>query len=1836
MNRSGVALIIAISVLAALLLLALPFLFSQTSSIAGARAAAWDGVARRGADRAANLATALTVYATGLHRSPQLATNLGLAGQLPYAQLPQQIGDAIGPIRYPSYPDSAWRTVIDPGGTWTVTGPTTLPKLDGKDAAHGAIIEDESRRIDPNCLGERGWAIVLSRAGIQDPYSVSWSWTPGAGGNPPGSPYNLSSVGSWNQHKYGRLARALALWRPAYSRRYNRLEDLLGANPNEIVNATTGRRLGCTEIWPEHDPVTGMAIWPAPATSESIVEATRNAAEDDAAIKSADSDNAVNLNNRGRRVAALTQTELDRLRPLLTFLVPGQGRSGLIDLGTVVAKATYADASIVTDELSPQSMGVGQALRPNRVWIRRQDGTAANWFGDWLDAGDSIAFDAPPVVNINTIPADSAITRLYSPTSSPAGWPADPVLNPITTIGELPHLAWLDPRLGDGTENFERPPLGIQGFGIVAIEGAATARDGEGHATAERRRRTVMQAVPQERPFEAAWRTQGELEALLRTRQGSWVMAGPHPTNRIAAWGSVAGDMAALDNAGWLEPAPLCAFQRNPVVGFDWKVPFGLTAATTWEKILENGGTGTAAPSVTDGLSTADLRSSSGKVGALTAQGLHLDGSRRLAWDVDGSNGPLRFAANGNYKELSARHASMRFRLVTAPTQTVILMEARAQELGHDDGVDGIPDAHTVGQNLWRIEYRPGSQQLVLIIANAALPWTAADRTRLAIDGWLMGSDSDPAAEPDPRSLASGAAFAPADPSARVEFRYQVKGGLQTDRWYHLQAYCASDRPGLHGLILDGIVGRDATRAGVDMSLTGDHYTYPSLRLETAVAKTVITGSGSFAVPDLTLRYPVELNLADLLPERGLIRIDDEYFSYAFSSGTGGTGTLTGVQRARRINTDQAATEDTDGNGTLTTEDTNGNGVLDLGEDANGNTLLDTEDINGNGILDTTADARRWPVTQAHLAGAMVTPGWSQMLFTSGYWLHGGVHLSEPLPVAGLATGTALSSQLPDVDTDGEREFNNTVLSLVMDAVVGTWAPRGFVLITTPVGTARAYYTLSGGNTLTLDWGVAAGVRVISGEFDPTLAGNDKLQLRQVSLEVDGGIADGPERRFDAGGDPLSGSTTEPALQFIDESGLGRCEWIRYQQRIDLAGQGRFFLHDSGWPAPPATPAPLTQARGAMRTAYRSDGPWAATTTRVLPVQTHFNADRFEAGDVATVVTENVDNANGHFVPVQLVVRYACRDGYPATTAQSGPRYDTVNEWFALTHAVPITVPDPNTTNGSQQILIGRGWSGDDLSMVGNAPQRRGAMPRRVLLATTGASGIATCTIGGADPLSLVADPIFLDTTGNPDVIIDDLCAGELLGPADANLAAAVGATTAETDANGSEVIAFTKPSSGASLDAIGTAASDLPIRVQTSQSLFPSAASAPVYGMALMDGEVFAYRRIDATHADLIARAQLGSAALAHGMPPSSGVPLVPVGSNTPPTRPVRPTLTITILPMGPVGELCDSLTPSTASTVPFDVCELDYTDYFRDPPASGFSNAYQKAYANTGAQHFIPDTPTSLIAPFVLVSDPSNPAVATEVLRLIKDPSQANQCIVAPWLRGLYGTQAGTWTAGFTGIATNRLGAWQNQSVTPYTVTVRARADGELNPIVIGWWPRFAPGAAVGNTLTDVERASLMRSRSFAWAGFPLRLAGSRFDPRASAIPILAASGVADMPIATTAGCDVLVMALAAGSGAPELFDWDKAYAKAQTLTGSTTALVTPFDWDRFHDREVDGAEMRVHWLPSSSLSGLAAAADTQGRAIRLGATDLQAEQVPATGAGIRLRCAAPTRTLAVEEVR
>lgn len=1791
--RSGVALVIAIAVLAALMLLALPFLFSQTASIAGARAASWDGEARRGRDRSEGLATAAAVYATGLVRTPSMLQPVTAVAS--YTQIPAQVYSGVG---LPSYAETSWRSIVETGADWKDPGGALIaPAMDSAHALHGAIIEDESRRIDPNCLTERAWAIILAKVNIDDPYTISWSWNPGPGGG------TNAAYGRWTMEQYGRLARALTWWRPAQSNRFNRIEDLLGADPNQVVDGTTGRTLGCTWFGPAgYDKTTGAAIWPIPATQ---VEASRNPQESDAVNVKTDG----LPEHVGYRVAPLTQSELERLRPMLSFLVPGQGLSGQVDYATVVATATgvFPGNALYTDDiLDPGTTRTGPSLRPNWLWTKNQAGVSQRFLDNsWLKLDDVLSIEVPPALNINTVPSTSKTTLLYvdpNVTADPKtiGWPESPTVAPVPALAELPRLRMLDPRLGDGTTLFERPALGVAGFGIVAIEGAGTALDPMGRSEAQRRRRTVVQVVPQEHPFEVEWATQADLEALVRVRQGSWVMAGPHPTNRVKDWGSRANstagkpspDMLALGAAGWLEPAPVCSFGLNPAVSFDWWLPLGLTNPQAWDKVTSAFKVTPVKPTdqaqpVPDiapavDIPAASLQSSSVAPGRLTAQGLRLQSGDQYAFTVGADNTPL--VMNLGNEELRSRHISMRFCLPDGATGLVPLLEARAKEQGRDTGHKalapalpaagfGTPDAYTDDQSVWRVHYDTANSMLVLVMANAALPWYEDERTRFGVTAWTAGTDG-PTDAYDKRCEPGSLSFAPAWQAQRVEFRYYVKGGLVQGRWYHLEVFDASDRPGYHGLILDGIVGRDALEYGTGtFDQTGDHYTWPSLRLDgsmSGVSTTPITGNAHLSTPStIKVKLPPKpgggtYSVEDILPSHGVIRIDDEYFSYDAASGT----QLTGVQRGRRQNTDQATP------------------LVDAIPDPPANTP------------DTVPDWQRVPVTQAHNDGALVTPGWSQIQLPagSGVWQHGGVTSTEDFP-KDVRTSTFSTSGWPSPAV-GQLTFPAT-----LPKPTG-WPTQGLVRFR---GSWTAAYK---NDPMELEWTGPGGTNGANPTFANTITSIDGVV---VSIEVTGNIFSASESLFAGSG----------AVQFLDVTN-GRCEWVRYDHLADrdAAGStvgGKYFVRDDGWDMTPyAASTPLLQPRGSMRTPWRTD-PWPAGSL-VLPVQTALvGTDRFESGDIVTIVADQILNGGVRRAPVQALIRHATRDAFPATG--SGAGNDTKNEWFAFAHQLPgsAILPDPTgATPAPQTVLIGRGWSGDDLSMVGNSAPRRGQQVRRGALTDAADAEGARLYLGSPAPNS----PCAITS-----IIIDDLCAGSLRGQADANATDDV------------VITGFTDQGGAAIASPLGKLASDLPVIAVANKATFQGL----LYGLVLIDGEVFAYRRVDDTHAVLIARGLLGSRPMLHGLSGEVQVPTSdhssPTATATPAGRTVVTGLPVVVLPMGPVAELCSPIAVGTG----FDVVEVPFGDYYKDPAT--FANPHQDSYA--GDPHRI------MQSPFVLVHDPSgDPSGSSpvEVIRLLDRPL-SNQRITANWLRGLYNTGISTWNAPYLPLAHE--GTW-TPPPGPTARTPGTQGAGQLNPVVIGWWPRFAPGLSSGATAaTTAEKDALLRSRSFAWAGFPLRLRGMRMDPGIKVLdgtldmappsPELT-KGIADIGIASVAGCDLDVRALAtrdpdppsAPDPSPVSSDWSKAPAVVLG-NGANSELTSPFNWTRFINREIDGAEVRVHWTYATSSSGIFAAAAAQGCAPRLGAADSAAAAAPAAGtAAVKLRCVAPTRVLAVEEVR
>jgi hypothetical protein len=380
-SRRGAALILAIVILAALMLLGLPFLFNQSSSLTGTRALAHNQAAHIGEKTAEQLGIAIAADAMSNHLSattippppppitpPQpwtsLYDDLNLNYPTPYLvpyffRDPLPTGLSINRIGLNLSPIAPPAPVPVPVDAAPGLGFNSVAAKDT--ALLGVSLEDESGKLDPNYLGVAAWKMLLSNVGIPD-----------ADGS------DIDSDGE--------LATALGNIRsdPAIcpSWRIETLDALLKATP----------------------------------------AAPRN---------------------------PLLQAELDLLRPFLTIHSRGQGRSGLIDLGTMLEfdetgnpDDGYLDSLPPTDVLDfpapPNLRGYGLLVgagthlyshRPGDPGDTVSFGQARNTTltaisGHAPQPGEAVAIEAPPVVNVNA--ARPAILRTLNGLASPADIPIVP------------------------------------------------------------------------------------------------------------------------------------------------------------------------------------------------------------------------------------------------------------------------------------------------------------------------------------------------------------------------------------------------------------------------------------------------------------------------------------------------------------------------------------------------------------------------------------------------------------------------------------------------------------------------------------------------------------------------------------------------------------------------------------------------------------------------------------------------------------------------------------------------------------------------------------------------------------------------------------------------------------------------------------------------------------------------------------------------------------------------------------------------------------------------------------------------------------------------------------------------------------------------------------------------------------------------------------------------------------------------------------------------------------------------------------------------------------------
>ena len=345
-HRSGAALIIAIVVLAALLMLGLPFLFTQSGSLSGTRSYAHSELANIGQDSAQSMGVAAGSSAVSYHWQQGGVTNgsqvilddwtdlfWSLGGQQSQSGL-RKVSGFVNRIEF----DTRNHTFALPGGNF-------LSGMDSDDRdiqlrrypiVVGLTIEDESGKLNPNYLDAIAWSRLLEAVGISDWPDVTPSSTPTS--TPSSSPND--------DRGRNQLARALASLRYHLAGgRITALDQLLLADSSAQRNPRRG----------------------------------------------------------------LTRSELELLRPYLSLSVPSQARGGMIDLGTVIGRSgkkisidSAQPAGLIAFPITPLVIGVGTT-----VLAEDADGIihAFPVTGDDVvvvpQIGDPLAIDAPPLVNLH-------------------------------------------------------------------------------------------------------------------------------------------------------------------------------------------------------------------------------------------------------------------------------------------------------------------------------------------------------------------------------------------------------------------------------------------------------------------------------------------------------------------------------------------------------------------------------------------------------------------------------------------------------------------------------------------------------------------------------------------------------------------------------------------------------------------------------------------------------------------------------------------------------------------------------------------------------------------------------------------------------------------------------------------------------------------------------------------------------------------------------------------------------------------------------------------------------------------------------------------------------------------------------------------------------------------------------------------------------------------------------------------------------------------------------------------------------------------------------------------
>ncbi len=237
-HRSGAALIIAIVVLAALLMLGLPFLFTQSGSLSGTRSYAHSELANIGQDSAQSMGVKAGAEAVGYHWQQDGMRLLRAPASTPlivndWTSLFYDLGGNDDPQSGVHIRSANLLSFDTRNHAFALPGGNFLSGMDSDDRdiqlrrypiVVGLTIEDESGKLNPNYLDAVAWGRLLEAVGINDWPSATPVTTP-----------------AFKDPGRNQLARALAALRYRLAGgRITSLDQLLRAEPSSQPSTRRG------------------------------------------------------------------------------------------------------------------------------------------------------------------------------------------------------------------------------------------------------------------------------------------------------------------------------------------------------------------------------------------------------------------------------------------------------------------------------------------------------------------------------------------------------------------------------------------------------------------------------------------------------------------------------------------------------------------------------------------------------------------------------------------------------------------------------------------------------------------------------------------------------------------------------------------------------------------------------------------------------------------------------------------------------------------------------------------------------------------------------------------------------------------------------------------------------------------------------------------------------------------------------------------------------------------------------------------------------------------------------------------------------------------------------------------------------------------------------------------------------------------------------------------------------------------------------------------------------------------------------------------------------------